>query len=80
MKTSAYILIKTAPGKEKDVLNHLDQNLKTKHKELVFGGYDIVMRLSADSSEEIQKVVMEKVKSYKDVAGVLVLNCVKMPA
>ena len=78
-KASAYILIKTIPGKEREVLKYLDEKLKTKHKELVFGGYDIVARVSAENNEEIQKVVLEKVKSYTDVTGVLVLTCVKMP-
>ena len=78
-KVSAYILIKTLPGKEREVLDFLDDKLKTKHKELVFGGYDIVIRMSADSTEEIQKVVLEKVKSYRDVTGILVLNCLKVP-
>ena len=76
---SAYVLIKTLPGREREVLHYLDENLKTRHKELVFGGYDIILRLSADTSEEIQKVILEKVKSCREVTGVLVLTCVRMP-
>jgi hypothetical protein len=78
-KVSAYVLIKTLPGKEREVLAHLDEYLTTKHKEIVFGGYDIVVRMSADSTDEIQKVVIEKIKSYRDVMAVLVLTCVNVP-
>jgi len=78
-KVSAYVLIRTLPGKERDVLKHLDEQLKTKHKELVFGGYDIVVRLSADSNEQIQKIIMENIKTRPEVSGVLVLTCLRVP-
>jgi hypothetical protein len=77
-KVSAYVLIKTLPGKEKDVMKVLDEKLKTKHKEIVFGGYDIVVRISADTNEEIQKIVLENIKSRIDVSGVLILTCIKI--
>ena len=79
LKVSAYVLIKTLPGKEREVIAHLDEHLKTNHKEIVFGGYDIVVRMSADSTEEIQKIVIEKIKSFRDVMAVLVLTCVNVP-
>lgn len=73
--TTAYIMIKTAPGKEREVFKHLDKNLKTKQKDLVFGPYDIVLRVRTTDTTALQRLVIERIRDSPDVTGTVTLTC-----
>lgn len=77
--TVAYVMIKTAPGKEREVFEHLSNVLKTKQKDLVFGPYDIVVKVKTKTNEDLQKLVNQKIRSSLDVVSTLTLTCYGIP-
>lgn len=67
-------MIKTTAGKEVSVYNRLKQMLdKSALIDLVFGQYDIVLRLSAKDNDELAKIVLNKVRGGPDVEGTMTL-------
>jgi DNA-binding Lrp family transcriptional regulator len=75
----AYILIKTMPGREREVFTHLHKILKTKQRDLVFGAYDIIIKLKAEDNEVLYRVINKKIRPSPDIANILVLTCYHLP-
>jgi DNA-binding Lrp family transcriptional regulator len=66
---TSYVLINVDIGSEREVLNALKQISEVKEAHSVYGEYDIVARLEADTMEEIKNAIswgvrrLEKVRS-----------------
>jgi len=71
----AFVLIKTESGRTREVFDALSKNLKTKHKHLVFGAYDIVLKVRTRTTDDLIGIVNTKIKSNPGVKATLVLQC-----
>lgn len=72
---SAFVLIKTETGKTKQVFENLSKNLRTKQKHMVFGAYDIVVKINTRTTDDLIAIVNTKIKSDPGVKATVVLQC-----
>ncbi|MEM3396815.1 MAG: Lrp/AsnC ligand binding domain-containing protein [Thermoplasmata archaeon] len=72
---SVFVLIKTKTGKNKEVFEGLSKVLKTRHRHMVFGAYDIVVKIKNRTNDDLIDIVNTKIKSNPSVNAVAVLQC-----
>jgi len=65
--TIAFILIKADLGKEKNMLNDLGKIENVEEAHFVYGAYDIIVKLKADSMEKLKETVTWKIRLLKYV-------------
>ncbi|MGA1848716.1 MAG: Lrp/AsnC family transcriptional regulator [Thermoplasmatota archaeon] len=63
-----FILISTSPSREQEVLQALTRMPQVKEAELLFGEYDIILKVEAGSMDELARIVLKKIRK---VPGVL---------
>ena len=63
---TAYILINTKPGKENEVLEKIkDTGINLMDATVVYGEYDIVLKVSVENIEEVRKVVIDYLRKIE---------------
>jgi len=60
-------LIQTEIGAETRVMDELIKIPEVKEVYIVYGTYDIVAKIEADSLEKIREVITDKIRSLKDI-------------
>ena len=70
---SAFILISTELGSETDVMKGLKKIDETKEAHKVYGVYDIIARIEADTMENLKDVIIWKVRSISMVRSTLTM-------
>jgi len=63
-----FILISTSPSREQEVLQALTRIPQVKEGDLLFGEYDMILRVEAGSMDELAVIVLKKIRK---VPGVL---------
>ncbi|MEM4799598.1 MAG: Lrp/AsnC ligand binding domain-containing protein, partial [Sulfolobales archaeon] len=63
----AFVLINTEVGSETEIINSLKNYNEIKELYLVYGVYDIVARIEADSIEKLKEVVADKIRKIPKV-------------
>jgi len=66
-KSSAIILIQTEIGAETKVLDELFKIPEVKEAYVVYGTYDVVLKLEADALEKIREIVTNKIRKLPDI-------------
>jgi DNA-binding Lrp family transcriptional regulator len=69
----AFVLINTNMGLEGEVTNDLKEISEVKDVYNVYGVYDLVVRLEADTMEELKKAISDKVRRLKNVRTTLTM-------
>ncbi|MGQ9722518.1 MAG: Lrp/AsnC ligand binding domain-containing protein [Candidatus Jordarchaeum sp.] len=77
MVTSAYILIKTASGFEKKILSTLKEFGSIENADLVYGLYDIILKVSINSSEELDSFIFDVLRPMEGI--VETMTCIIAP-
>jgi len=67
--TTAYVLVTTEVGAEEEVRNRLLKEPEVVEAEVVFGVYDLVVKIKADSMEQIRKIVTWKIRRLDKVTS-----------
>lgn len=67
--TKAYVLITTEVGAEEEVREKLLKEPEIKEAYVVFGVYDIIAKIEAESMEQIRKIVTWKIRSIDKVTS-----------
>lgn len=67
--TTAYVLVTTEVGAEEEVRNRLLKEPEIIEAEVVFGVYDIVVKIEAESMEQIRKIVTWKIRRIDKVTS-----------
>ncbi|MCS4539888.1 MAG: Lrp/AsnC ligand binding domain-containing protein [Thaumarchaeota archaeon] len=75
--TIGFVLINVNLGSEEGVLARLRgmENVKEAHQ--VYGVYDIVAKLEAESTEKLKGILEEKVRKLENVRGTLTVIAVE---
>lgn len=73
----AIVLINSEKGKENLVLEETKLIPGVKEIFLVYGAYDIILRLEKDTKEELEKSVLDEIRAIKTVRATLTLYLVK---
>ncbi|MEM1632894.1 MAG: Lrp/AsnC ligand binding domain-containing protein [Sulfolobales archaeon] len=69
----AFVLINTEVGSETEIINSLKNYNEIKELYLVYGVYDIVARIEADSIEKLKEVVADKIRKIPKVKSTLTM-------
>lgn len=64
---SAIILIQTEIGAESKVLDELMKIPEVKEAYIVYGTYDIVVKIEADALEKIREIVTNRIRKLPDI-------------
>ena len=70
----AYVLINVELGKEKDILNQLRSIENVKEVNAIYGVYDIIAKVEADSMEKLKEIVTYKIRRLSDIRSTLTMT------
>ena len=70
---NAFILISTELGSETDVMKELKKIDETKEAHKVYGVYDIIARIEADTMENLKDVISLKVRRISMIRSTLTM-------
>ncbi len=71
--TSAFLLINAETGSESEVLDELRKIDEVKESYMVYGVYDVVATVSADTMEKLKEIVTWKVRRLNKVRSTLTM-------
>jgi anthranilate phosphoribosyltransferase len=66
---SAYILINTAAGKEREVLDLLNSNDSVVDVSIVYGQYDLIAKVFLDDASDLPSFIMETIRPIGGITG-----------
>ncbi len=69
----AYVLFNVESGSEDAVLKHLKSLNNVEEAYVSYGVYDLVVRIKADTMEELKDAVTHKIRTIKQVRSTLTL-------
>jgi DNA-binding Lrp family transcriptional regulator len=70
---SAFVLINTEIGSESEVLDQLKKIDSVEESYMVYGVYDVVAKVSADTMEKLKEIVTWKVRRLDKVRATLTM-------
>ena len=70
---SAFVLINTETGSENEVLEQLRKIDAVKESYIVYGVYDVVAKVSADTMEKLKEIVTWNVRRLDKVRSTLTM-------
>ena len=70
---SAFVMINTEVGAEKEVLERLRKITDIKESYAVFGIYDIVAKIEADSMEKLKEIIDWRIRRLDKVRSTLTM-------
>ncbi len=73
---TAYILINTEVAAEEEVLEKLKKLPEVKEAHLVYGIYDLIAKVEADTLEELKEDVTKHLRSLDKVRSTMTMICV----
>ena len=74
---AAFIVINAEMGSEEEVLDELKKLERVKEAYLVFGLYDIIVKVEADSMEELKDTVTWELRKMNKVRSTLTMLVAK---
>ncbi len=69
----SYVLIVCEVGAEKSILAELKSLESVKEISGLFGSYDIIVKLEVTSEEELEDIVVSKIRNLKNIRTTLTL-------
>lgn len=69
----AYVLINIKPGKENELMNMLKNEKSIEEINLVYGEYDMVLKISAETLEDLRRFVVDKLRAKDYVERTITL-------
>jgi DNA-binding Lrp family transcriptional regulator len=70
---SAYLLLNVETGTEEEVMNKLKTLQKVKEARMVYGVYDIIVRVETETMEELKNVVSWTVRRLDRVRSTMTM-------
>jgi len=67
----SYVLINVEPGSEEKVLNEVRKNQNVKECHRVYGVYDMIAKVEADSMDRLKEIVSWKIRRLDGVRSTL---------
>ena len=71
-----YVLLNCDLGAEEYIIEELKQIPQVKHAYLTFGAYDIITEIHADTQEEFEITVSNKIRKLSRVISTMTLNVI----
>jgi DNA-binding Lrp family transcriptional regulator len=78
---SAYVLFNISPGFEDDVLNEARKTGGVKEAYVSYGVYDLILKVSAQTKDDLKELVMFRLRKIPNVTATLtlMLNDLEIP-
>ena len=70
---TAYVLLNTDLGAETEVMNDMKMIVEIKEAHMVYGVYDIIARIEADTMEDLKNIISWKVRRINRVRSTLTM-------
>ena len=70
---TAYVLLNTDLGAETEVMNDMKMIVEIKEAHMVYGVYDIIARIEADTMEDLKNIISWKVRRLNRVRSTLTM-------
>ncbi len=79
---TAYVLLNSDLGSDELIVNQLKQILDAESKvnyevQGVYGVYDIILKISADSAEELRSIITNKIRKISKVQSTLTMMVIE---
>jgi DNA-binding Lrp family transcriptional regulator len=71
--TSAYVLVNTEPGMEKELCEKLQYSSAVKESHIVFGIYDVIVKVEAESPSVLKDSVFKEIRRLEEVRTTLTM-------
>ncbi|MBS7623564.1 Lrp/AsnC ligand binding domain-containing protein [Candidatus Bathyarchaeota archaeon] len=71
---TAFVLINAELGKEEGILKELRSISSVKEAHFVYGVYDIIAKVEAESMEKLKEIVTFKIRRLTDVRSTLTMT------
>ena len=65
---TAFVLITTKAGKEKEVKELLEKYEQVKEVQIVYGDFDMVAKIEAKTMDELNNVILDKVRNIPEIS------------
>ena len=69
----AFVLLNVDPGMEEEVRDTVSKIEEVEEAHLVYGTYDLVLKLRADTMDEVKKAVTGKIRRLDEVRSTLTM-------
>ncbi len=76
-RPTAFVMVNAEIGEEDAVLNFLTTEIKVDEAYIVYGVYDLVAKVSADSMKELKDIVINDIRQAKGVRSTLTMVIVR---
>ncbi|CCC80775.1 Lrp/AsnC family transcriptional regulator [Thermoproteus tenax] len=73
----AFVFINTDIGAEDEVLEALTKMPEVKEAMIVYGPYDLVVRIATDTTENLRKIVSDKIRRMQKIRSTTTLIIAK---
>jgi DNA-binding Lrp family transcriptional regulator len=67
----AFVFVNVEAGSEKEVLEHVREIPEVKASYLVYGSYDIVAKVEADSMDHLREIITSKVRKVGNIRSTI---------
>ncbi len=79
---TAYVLLNSDLGSDESIVNEVKQILAVESKvnyevQGVYGVYDIILKISADSAEELRSIITNKIRKINKVQSTLTMMVIE---
>lgn len=71
----AFVLVRVVPGKERAVHSHVEKLHSVTAAELVYGIYDLILKVQADLPEALDDLVFNKLRRIDGVKSTTTCIC-----
>jgi len=72
----AFVLINAEPGTENELVNQLKIIENVKYVYVLYGAYDLVVKIEAPNSEKLKKTISNNIRQLKNVRSTLTMTVI----
>jgi DNA-binding Lrp family transcriptional regulator len=72
----AFVLINAEPGTENELVNQLKVIENVKYVYVLYGAYDLVVKIEAPNSETLKKTISNNIRQLKNVRSTLTMTVI----
>ena len=72
-RPTAFVMVNTEIGAEEEVLKYLNEELRVDEAYVVYGVYDVVAKISADTMKELKDVIINQIRQANGVRSTLTM-------
>lgn len=64
---TAFVLVLTSAGKEREILEKLKGVPNVKEAYMVYGEYDLLLKVEAETLKDLDEIIMGKIRKMPDI-------------